>query len=63
MTTKLLLLDTRGSLMVNFCCNAYWCEFFTRAVCLEEGYNIVAAHTQKPIPLPKNHCSQIVVKT
>ena len=22
----------------------------TRAVCLEEGYNIVAAHTQKPMP-------------
>ena len=23
---------------------------FTRAVCLEEGYNIVAARSQKPIP-------------
>jgi len=43
-------LNTRGSLSVTFCSNAYWCEFFTRAVCLEEGYNIVAAHTQKPMP-------------
>jgi len=35
----------------------------TRAVCLEEGYNIVAAHTQKPIPPAqeslKSICSQL----
>jgi len=26
MITKLVLVDTRGSLRVIFCCNAYWCE-------------------------------------
>ncbi len=40
---------------------------FTRAVCLEEGYNIVAAHSQKPIPPTseplQSNCSQFAVNS
>ena len=35
---------------------------FLQGLCLEEGYNIVAAHTQKPMPPLSNHCRHIVAK-
>ncbi len=37
---------------------------FLQGLCLEEGYNIVAAHTQKPIPPTseplQSYCSQFL---